>query len=822
MVWHCSCDPYALIGINRYTHGKGAGTSLKDFLSNGYRTERHSQDTVCIFRRDNVASRFRIVIAIGLVVSLFTASFSAMAQEDNNDNGVSYDHDFNIHGFDFHEPEFYNVWARTDLPVLQGEVERSWLWGPAANTEVFEEPYAEAVDGMREVQYSDKSRMEMPVPGSAAAADDEDSPWNITQGLLATELMTGQLQLGDDTFEQYAPAEIPVAGDWEDNPGPTYADMAAYMDYGARTTGWDITQYFDEDGVVRDDDRFADYDVYDRYYIPETDHNIASVFWDFMQSEGLIYDGEGLSEGPLFLNEFYAIGFPITEAYWGEFRLRGEVQDILVQCFERRCLTYAPNNPVEWQVESGNVGLHYHMWRYTQIGEPIVPEPEPELSLTLAQEDDVNEFGTDHTFTATLAENGDAVNFDDDDEIIVSIERDGDAVVFEEDDLDIAVENNVATITYSGPAEGTDDVVDTIDVSVDIDGDVVHGTPTLTKTWTAAEPVPELGLELFQEEDTNIVGTDHTFTATLTENGTEVDIADGSVLVTVHRDGATVPVAFEDNEIEIDIADNVATITYAGPDEPAVDEIDVSVEVNDTMVDAAQTLTKTWVTAFDYYECDVLVEDDESIQDAINAADENDVICVESGTYSENIDVNVDGITLIALDGPEETTIQSNTTDQGGVVALTADDVTISGFTVDNQNAEDGRAIRVHDSTDGVTIENNILVNALRGVQGNWTGGASNVTITGNIFNVAFGIAGTEDVDGLVVTGNTFNTTEEGIGLGGGLDNWEIQTNQFAGQGDHVADYRTPAVAADLEAIIVANTFANPVHVVGGDTIRDQ
>jgi hypothetical protein len=40
------------------------------------------------------------------------------------------------------------------------------------------------------------------------------------------------------------------------------------------------------------------------------------------------------------------------------------VQDVLIQCFERRCLTYTPGNTPEWRVEQGNVGLHYFRWRY--------------------------------------------------------------------------------------------------------------------------------------------------------------------------------------------------------------------------------------------------------------------------------------------------------------------------------------------------------------------------------------------------------------------------------------------------------------------------
>ncbi len=47
--------------------------------------------------------------------------------------------------------------------------------------------------------------------------------------------------------------------------------------------------------------------------------------------------------------------------------LEGQLEDVLLQCFERRCLTYTPTNDPGWEVEAGNVGLHYFIWRY---GEP--------------------------------------------------------------------------------------------------------------------------------------------------------------------------------------------------------------------------------------------------------------------------------------------------------------------------------------------------------------------------------------------------------------------------------------------------------------------
>ena len=42
----------------------------------------------------------------------------------------------------------------------------------------------------------------------------------------------------------------------------------------------------------------------------------------------------------------------------------GIERNVLIQCLERRCLTYTPGNPDGWKVEFGNVGQHDYFWRY--------------------------------------------------------------------------------------------------------------------------------------------------------------------------------------------------------------------------------------------------------------------------------------------------------------------------------------------------------------------------------------------------------------------------------------------------------------------------
>ncbi|HYI16515.1 MAG TPA: hypothetical protein VEX37_14055, partial [Thermomicrobiales bacterium] len=52
-------------------------------------------------------------------------------------------------------------WQRTDKPVMDGVVNRTWMWGPQTTAYLTWETYAEAPDGERKIIYFDKSRMEI-------------------------------------------------------------------------------------------------------------------------------------------------------------------------------------------------------------------------------------------------------------------------------------------------------------------------------------------------------------------------------------------------------------------------------------------------------------------------------------------------------------------------------------------------------------------------------------------------------------------------------------------------------------------------------------
>jgi hypothetical protein len=245
-----------------------------------------------------------------------------------------------------------------DLAVTQGIESRTWFIGPMVAQEV--EPYIEGGYTHRNVTYYEKGREEC----TPAIIQGEFA--GMTWGHLATELMTGRVQVSHTEFEDHEPSEVHVAGDPGFDEGPTYRTMGQVVDEPAREPGTVISESIKRDGTIDTDARFADYGVIADYYVPETDHTIAAPFWSFMTGTYMRsrYPVAGFEERDFYPESIEIIGFPTTEAYWTTVPVAGEMQDVLVQCFERRCLTYTPGNPDGWQVEMANIGLHYYQWRY--------------------------------------------------------------------------------------------------------------------------------------------------------------------------------------------------------------------------------------------------------------------------------------------------------------------------------------------------------------------------------------------------------------------------------------------------------------------------
>jgi parallel beta-helix repeat protein len=111
-----------------------------------------------------------------------------------------------------------------------------------------------------------------------------------------------------------------------------------------------------------------------------------------------------------------------------------------------------------------------------------------------------------------------------------------------------------------------------------------------------------------------------------------------------------------------------------------------------------------------------------TIQEAINASDPYDIIHVAAGTYYEHLKIETHNLTIIG-ENPNNTVVDGNGT--GSVIFLTAFNVTITGFTLQNGNY----GINMN-TANNCTISNNRLTsNEFDGLR-LW--GSSNNTISHN------------------------------------------------------------------------------------------
>jgi hypothetical protein len=278
-------------------------------------------------------------------------------------------------GSGFASTAFSSLWERTDALVAAGDVRRTWLWGPQPNSMGIYEEYKEGAGGKRLVQYFDKSRMEINNPSG-----NQNDPFFVTNGLLTIELISGQMQTGNNSFEQRQPSRTNVTGDFGDPLAPTYAELAPVSSAGREKrdpnrTGQPATSTLGRDGKVGNEPAKSSVPgVKIAYYEKTIGHNVPQAMWDFLNSTGLISIGGELHEGRLIEPWFYAAGLPISDPYWVRATIAGKATDVLVQAYERRVLTYVPANPEGFRVEMGNVGQHYYRWRYDGAGTPV-PAP---------------------------------------------------------------------------------------------------------------------------------------------------------------------------------------------------------------------------------------------------------------------------------------------------------------------------------------------------------------------------------------------------------------------------------------------------------------
>lgn len=130
---------------------------------------------------------------------------------------------------------------------------------------------------------------------------------------------------------------------------------------------------------------------------------------------------------------------------------------------------------------------------------------------------------------------------------------------------------------------------------------------------------------------------------------------------------------------------------------------------------------------------EITVDDSDSgnykaIQDAINAANDTDVIIVYPGTYNENVDVNKSVIIISHSGNPDNTKVQAASS-ADHAFNVTRDNVTISGFEITNAAGTSKAGIFL-DAVQHNTISDNKLSNNYYAI---FLNESSNNTLTRNI-----------------------------------------------------------------------------------------
>ncbi|AZQ13525.1 right-handed parallel beta-helix repeat-containing protein [Halorubrum sp. PV6] len=224
----------------------------------------------------------------------------------------------------------------------------------------------------------------------------------------------------------------------------------------------------------------------------------------------------------------------------------------------------------------------------------------------------------------------------------------------------------------------------------------------------------------------------------------------------------------------------------------------------------------------------LIVQSGDSIESAIKHSGDVGVVQVAPGHYDESVTVEVEGISVVSIKGPQQTIVDGG--NQNGFTVF-SDNVTIDGFTVttDSEDRTQNGAISIGKTSDrqktsvgNTTIINNFLNDSVVGVLD--YGGEGEHQIVGNNFTntgqgTGFAIHGTAAAgDNVSISDNNFNTGDNyGIYIGTNSNNWTVHNNTVSGFG-----YAGLGLSGTTETVS-QNTFSDngkAIEVFGGESVQ--
>ena len=239
----------------------------------------------------------------------------------------------------------------------------------------------------------------------------------------------------------------------------------------------------------------------------------------------------------------------------------------------------------------------------------------------------------------------------------------------------------------------------------------------------------------------------HAYNVAITETPVTMTSLESKNLVQGHviNNGANVPA-------DVTFTQNCQTANTSGPNDCSDVLIGYSIDDGANFSGYINSLS-----------CDSTVTSGNSIQTAIGFASAGNVVCVESGTYVEDVNVNKD-ITLVAINSPTSPTPAI----VDGLIRVVVNGATVKGLRIDGLSVSGARAA-IQVSASDVTIDSNVVsgmtgdgTGTIKGIHIYSTSGISDIVLTNNllenIFDTGMGSVGIMiqgNVNGVEVTYNT-------------------------------------------------------------------